>query len=104
MIKFTNEAEDFLRSKHKTAVTIEYPSYRANCCAYTVPLPEIFAKPPKEQLMTNYKQVTIDGITIYIARDVIWPEKNYVTISLEKILGFKQLRLEGFDLSEIMNA
>lgn len=104
MIKITDAAEDFLAKKSKDAVTIEYPASRVNCCAYNVPLPEVKIKEPTEKFLTNYNKVTIDHVRIFIARNVLWPKENWVTIDLENVLGFKRLTLDGWSVKELLES
>lgn len=103
MIRITNQAEDYLRAKNRKDITIEYPNYRF-CCAFNVPIPEIFAKKPPEMMLFKYKSVTIDGFDIYINKHVIWPEANRVEIGLESVLGIKRLTLSGWSVKEAMGS
>lgn len=104
MIIITEEAKEFLKKKKKKSVTIEYPAYRTNCCAYSVPMPEIFIKEPKDQVKNAYDHFSLDGFDVYIGKAVIAPKGGCIEIGLESILGFKQLTLRGWSINEVLEA
>ena len=90
----TEKALNYLNKKEKHEITIEYPEYRASCeCAF-VQVPEIFAKKPKSE--ENFRKTTIDGIDVYLSKQVALPTDNDITIDLDSFLGIKNLTVSGF--------
>lgn len=96
-IKITEKAKNYLKKKGKFQVVIEIPEHRLSSESVVVPVPEIFAKKPKNP--ENFQQVTIDGIDVYIAKSVMIPN-NDVVIDLDSFLGIKILNLLGFRSNE----
>lgn len=94
MIVITEKAINFLNKKGRHEVIIEYPEYRASCeCAF-VQVPEIFAKKPKAE--ENYCKTVVDGIEVFLSKQVTLPAENDVTIDLDSFLGIKSLTVSGF--------
>ncbi|TWH79081.1 CC/Se motif family (seleno)protein [Sedimentibacter saalensis] len=94
MIVITEKAINFLNKKGRREVIIEYPEYRASCeCAF-VQVPEIFAKKPKTE--ENYCKTVVDGVEVFLSKQVALPAENDVTIDLDSFLGIKSLTVSGF--------
>lgn len=94
MIVITEKAINFLNKKGRREVIIEYPEFRASCeCAF-VQVPEIFAKKPKTE--ENYCKTVVDGIEVFLSKQVTLPAENDVTIDLDSFLGIKSLTVSGF--------
>lgn len=95
-IKLTEKALNYLNKKNKLAVTIGYPDYRTNGDFAVVPVPEIFAKKPKEE--NQYNKINIDGIDVYISKLVYLPEENDIVISVDSFLKMQFLTISGFSI------
>jgi hypothetical protein len=94
MIVITEKAINYLNKKGRREVVIEYPEYRASCeCAF-VQVPEIFAKKPKSE--ENYRKAVVDGIEVFLSRQVSLPTEDDITIDLDSFLGIKNLTVSGF--------
>ncbi len=96
-IKITEKAKNYLKKKGKLQVLIEIPEHRLNSESVVIPVPEIFAKKPKNP--DSFQKFTVDGIDIYMSNSVIVPE-NGVVIDLDSFLGIKILNLLGFRSNE----
>ncbi|MEL7648075.1 MAG: CC/Se motif family (seleno)protein [Sedimentibacter sp.] len=93
-VKITKSAASYLHKKGKINLVIEYPEYRTNCeCAF-VQVPEVLAKKPKVE--ENYIKAEIEGINVFLSRQVSLPTDSDVVIDLDSFLGIKNLSLSGF--------
>lgn len=95
-IKITEEAHKYLNKKGKLYVTIGYPDHRMNGDFAVVPIPEIYAKKPKDE--TEYYKINMDGIEIYISRMVFMPKDNDIVIDVNSFLKMHYLTLKGFSI------
>jgi len=94
MIVITEKAVNYLNKKGRHEVIIEYPEYRASCeCAF-VQVPEIIAKKPKTE--ENYCKMVVDGIEVFLSKQVTLPSENDITIDLDSFWGIKSLTVSGF--------
>lgn len=96
-VKITEKAKNYLKKKGKLQVVIEIPEHRLSSESVVVPIPEIFAKRPKNP--DSFQKFTIDGIDVYISNSVILPS-NGVVIDLDSFMGIKILNLLGFRSNE----
>lgn len=96
-IKITEKAMNHLKKKGKLQVVIEFPEHRLNSESVVVPIPEIFAKSPKNP--ESFQKTSIDGIDVYVSNSVVLPN-NGVVIDLDSFLGIKILSLAGFKANE----
>lgn len=97
-IKITEEALNYLNKKNKLYVTIGYPDHRMNGDFAVVPMPEIYAKKPKNE--TEYYKTNKDGIEIYISRMVSLPKDNDIIIDVNSFLKMKFLILKGISIKD----
>jgi hypothetical protein len=95
-IKITEKALDYLKTKEKLSVTIGIPDYRTNGDFAVVPVPEVFAKKPKN--VDEYNMVNIDGIDVYVSKAIYLPKDNDVTIDLDSFLKIRFLTMTGFNI------
>lgn len=93
-ITITEEAAAHLRKKNKPYATIEHPDYRASAESVFIEVPEIANKMPKDEL--KYHHLVVNGIDIYLRRDVKLPKDEVVVIGLDSFLGLKFLKVSGF--------
>ncbi len=91
-------AADHLKKKNKPFATIEYPDYRTTGESVFIEVPEIANRVPKEEL--KYHHLVIDGIDVYLRRDVKLPEEGEIVIGLDSFLGVKFLKVSGFNAKE----
>jgi hypothetical protein len=96
-IKITEKAKNYIKKKGKLQIVIEIPEHRLSSESVVVPVPEIFAKKPKNP--ESYQNIDIEGINVYISNSVILP-KNGAVIDLDSFLGIKILNLLGFRSNE----
>jgi len=69
---------------------LEYITRTGGCCVPFQPEPIVRLGKPRNQ--DQYRQETIDGLTIFIPRGL--PEEELV-ITMDSFLGFKKLVIEG---------
>lgn len=98
VIKITPDALKYLKEKNKLNVKIEFPEFRSSGETVMLQMPEIHGKLPKNPEF--YHQVTIDGITVYVARNLNLPMDGDVVIDLDKVLGIRMLKVSGFNLED----
>ncbi len=96
-VKITEKAKNYLIKKGKLQVVIEIPEHRLNSESVIVPIPEIFAKKPKNP--ESFQKVTVDGIDVFISNTLDLPT-NDVVIDLDSFLGIKLLTISGFKANE----
>lgn len=96
-IKITEKALEYLNKKGKTHITISYPDHRMNGDFAVVPIPEIYARKPKNE--SEYYKTNKDDIEIYISRMVFMPKDNDVVIDVSSFLKMHYLTLKGFSIN-----
>ena len=96
-VKITEKAKNHLLKKGKLQVVIEIPEHRLNGESVIVPIPEIFAKKPKNP--ERYQKVDVEGIDVFISNTLVLPT-NDVIIDLDSFLGIKILNISGFKANE----
>ena len=96
-VKITEKAKNYLIKKGKLQVVIEIPEHRLNSESVIVPIPEIFAKKPKNP--ERYQKVDVEGIDVFISNTLVLPT-NDVIIDLDSFLGIKLLTISGFKANE----
>lgn len=96
-IKITERALNYLNKKGKTSVTIGYPDYRTSGDFAVVPVPEVFAKKPKTE---EYNKIIIDGIDVYVSKQVYLPKDNDVVIDVDSFLKMTFLTVSGFSTKD----
>lgn len=100
IITITPEALSYLKEKGKLDLIIESPSFRHGGEAIALQLPSIYAKKPSEKTMMHYNHAVIDGINIYVAKNLTPPEDQDVVIDIESILKVRVLEVRGFELED----
>lgn len=96
-IKITEKALNYLRKKGKLSLTIGLPDYRTNGDFAVVPVPEIFAKKPKQE--EGFNKVNIDGVDVYISRTVYLPKENDIIVDIDTFLGMNFITMTGFKIN-----
>ena len=90
MFTITPEAKAYTLDKGGT-LFLEYIPLTGGCCVPFQPEPTVrFGKPKNHD---QYKQETIDGLTVFIPRGL--PEEELV-IAVASVLGFKKLVIDGW--------
>lgn len=100
MITITPEALAYLKEKGKLNLIIESPSFRHSGEAVAMQLPSIHAKKPTENTMMRYHHVEVEGISVYVAKNLTPPKDQDVIIDVESILKIRVLEVRGFDLDD----
>lgn len=100
IITITPEALSYLKEKEKLDLIIESPSFRHGGESVALQLPSIYAKKPAEKSLSYYHHVVIDGINIYVAKNLTPPEDQEVVIDVESILKIRVLEVSGFELED----
>lgn len=95
-IKITEKALNYLKRKGKLSLTIGLPDYRTNGDFAVVPVPEIFAKKPKQE--EGFNKINIDGVDVYISRTVYLPEDNDIIVDVDSFLGMNFITMTGFKI------
>jgi len=73
------------------ALFLDYITLTGGCCVPYQPEPAVRLGKPRNQ--DQYRQETIDGLTIFIPHEL--PEEELV-ITMDSFLGFKRLVIEGW--------
>jgi hypothetical protein len=90
MLTITPEAKAYALDKGGT-LFLEYITLTGGCCVPFQPEPTVRFGKPKNQ--DQYKQETIDGLTVFIPHGL--PEEDLV-IAVASVLGFKKLVIDGW--------
>jgi hypothetical protein len=90
MLTITPEAKAYALDKGGT-LFLEYITLTGGCCVPFQPEPTVRLGRPKNH--DQYRQATIDGLTVFIPRGL--PEEELV-IAMASVLGFKKLVIEGW--------
>jgi hypothetical protein len=89
-IRVEPDAREYLRA-HGGAVTLR-GSRRHGCCGGTAFVPVAEPGPPAD--MEHYRAHEVDGITVYLERDVrVGPES--LVVGLDALWRWQRLRVEG---------
>jgi hypothetical protein len=89
MLTITPEAKIYTL-ENGGSLFLEYVTVPGGCCIPYQPEPAVRLGKPRNQ--HQYRQETIDGLTIFIPRKL--PEEELV-IGMSSFLGFKKLVIEG---------
>jgi hypothetical protein len=90
MLTITPEARTYAINNGGT-LFLDYITLTSGCCVPFQPEPTVWLGKPRNQ--DQYRQETIDGLTIFIPNEL--PEEELV-ITIASVLGFKRLVIEGW--------
>jgi hypothetical protein len=90
MLTITPEAKTYALD-HGGTLFLEYITLTGGCCVPFQPEPTVRLGKPRNH--DQYRQKTIDGLTIFIPHEL--PDEELV-IAMASVLGFKKLVIEGW--------
>lgn len=93
MIKFSEDALNYIRGKD-SPVFIDVPSVKSACCCAVGEPPAVrFGKPSD---ISGYTRQDAHGVTLYIPNCL--PDRDALSIDTQNFLGFRTLVLDGWKL------
>jgi len=96
MALVVDEAALVYLDAHQNALMLR-ASPRYGCCGGTVLLP--VAEPGIPQTQTNWNQLERGDLTIYLEDGLIIPPGTLLRISVDKLLNWRRLSVEGLSAS-----